>query len=56
RGAQAQGWQGARPPGSGGLFQSSRDEDTRRGSASVSRTSQGSGRQLGNQRQDYATP
>ncbi|WZB68753.1 DUF1641 domain-containing protein [Achromobacter xylosoxidans] len=44
----------ARPPGLGGLFQLSRDEDTRRGLALVLRTLQGLGRQLGDQRQDYA--
>lgn len=56
RAAQAQGLQEARPPGLGGLFQLSRDEDTRRGLALVLRTLQGLGRQLGNQRQDYAIP
>ncbi|MFY1928411.1 DUF1641 domain-containing protein [Achromobacter xylosoxidans] len=55
RAAQAQGLQEARPPGLGGLFQLSRDEDTRRGLALVLRTLQGLGRQLGDQRQDYAT-
>ncbi|MFY3310598.1 DUF1641 domain-containing protein [Achromobacter ruhlandii] len=54
RAAQAQGLQEARPPGLGGLFQLSRDEDTRRGLALVLRTLQGLGRQLGDQRRDYA--
>lgn len=54
RAAQAQGLREAQPPGLGGLFKLSRDEDTRRGLALVLRTLQGLGRQLGDQRQDYA--
>ncbi|MCZ8395613.1 DUF1641 domain-containing protein [Achromobacter ruhlandii] len=55
RAAQAQGLQEARPPpGLGGLFLLSRDEDTRRGLALVLRTLQGLGRQVGDQRRDYA--
>ncbi|QQB32676.1 DUF1641 domain-containing protein [Achromobacter deleyi] len=52
--AQAQGMREAHPPGLAGLFQLSRDEDTRRGLALLLRTLQGLGRQLGQQRQDYA--
>ena len=56
RAAHAQGLQEAHPPGLAGLFQLSRDEDTRRGLALMLRSLQGLGRQMRNQREDYAAP
>lgn len=56
RAAQAQGMQEAQPPGLAGLFQLFRDEDTRRGLALALRSLQGLGRQMRQQREDYAAP